>query len=101
MPYGGASEMDAPRDASCNRGLPPVDGTSQLGGSLEVKSLRALVHFQPRRSPYQFKIAGVMAWQAQVSTGLGNEGWGLNREMIGPGDDKGSGRLEISMYNFA
>ena len=42
-----------------------------------------------------------MAWQAQVNTGLGSEGWGLNREMIGPGDDTGSGRLEISIYNFA
>jgi hypothetical protein len=38
-----------------------------------------------------------MAWQAQVSAGFRSEGWGLNREMIGPGDDKGSGRLEISM----
>ena len=71
--------------SSYNRGLPPVDGTSDWGKSLGVKSLRALVRCQPRRSPYQFKFTGVMVWQAQVSAGLGSKGWGLNLEMIGLG----------------
>lgn len=94
MPYGDASEMGVPRDA---RRIAAGRWHESLGKSLRVKSLRALVRCQPRRSPYQFKITGVMAWQAQVSAGFRSEGWGLNREMIGPGDDKGSGRLEISM----